>query len=343
MGRTKYNPNLDLIRTVAVLAVIGVHFFLNSKFYDALIDSWQMVLMTGLRTALMICVPLFMLLTGYLMRGKTWSDQYYLKVLPTVFTYLQVSVVIFLFRKYYLAEKLTLQDGLLGMLDYSLAPYAWYVEMYFGLFLLIPFLNAIWQFYDQKFQRQLITATLALLCILPTLFNSFNKLLPDFWQGLYPLAYYFAGAYLAEYQADLRELPVAWPMTAVLVINWLVNLNHSYGQIFKWADFNDYFSYQQYFLGILVFMALLRCQLPPWLIRVSHFIAQYALAIYLLSFVFDQIFYPVLKRLVPQVNQELYYFPILVISVFGATVSLAWLMTQFFSIMRRFLHKLWSH
>ncbi len=326
-----------------MLSVVGVHFFLNSKFYDEPINSWQMIMMTGLRTALMICVPLFMLLTGYLMHRKTWSDGYYLKVIPTVKIYLQASVVIFLFRRFFLAERLTINDGLHGILDFSTAPYAWYVEMYLGLFLLIPFLNAIWQYYDQKFQRQLITATFALLCILPTLFNSFGKLLPDFWQGMYPLAYYFAGAYLGEYQADLRKLPVAWPLLVVMIINWSVNLNHSYGQIFKWEDFNDYFSYQQYFFGILVFMALLRLKMKPWLIRLTRFISKYALQVYLLSFIFDQLFYPLLKRAVPQVNQELYYFPMMVIGVFGAALALAWIVTQLFSGLARLIHKLWSH
>lgn len=326
-----------------MIAVIGVHFFLNSKFYDEPINSWQMIIMTGMRTALMICVPLFMLLTGYLMRQKTWSDGYYLKVMPTVNTYLQASLIIFLFRKYCLAEQLTVADGLRGVLDFSTAPYAWYVEMYFGLFLLIPFLNAIWQQYDQQFQRQLITATFALLCVLPTLFNTFGKVLPDFWQGMYPLAYYFAGAYLGEYHEDLQKLPVAWPLIVVLLVNWSVNLNQSYGQIFKWEDFNDYFSYQQYFFSILVFMALLRLKLKPRLIRWTHLIAKYALQIYLLSYIFDQLFYPLLRRAVPQINQEFYYFPILVIGVFGATLTLAWLVTQLFSLLARLIHKLWSH
>ena len=71
------NINLDLIRTVAVISVISVHFFLNSGFYSLPLLGKTMYISTVFRTLFMICVPLFLLLTGYLMNKKELSKKYY--------------------------------------------------------------------------------------------------------------------------------------------------------------------------------------------------------------------------------------------------------------------------
>lgn len=64
------NCNLDIIRCVAVFTVICVHFFLNSEYYTYPIVGERMYIMTFICTAARVCVPLFLLLTGYLMRQK---------------------------------------------------------------------------------------------------------------------------------------------------------------------------------------------------------------------------------------------------------------------------------
>ena len=62
------NINLDLIRCVAVIFVISVHFCLNSAFYEVTCSGMRMLIMYILRTAFITCVPLFLMLTGYLMK-----------------------------------------------------------------------------------------------------------------------------------------------------------------------------------------------------------------------------------------------------------------------------------
>ena len=67
---TQRDIGLDLTRILAFLAVPSVHFFLNSTYYDTAIVGPRMALMTVMRTAFMVCVPLYMLLSGYLSAGK---------------------------------------------------------------------------------------------------------------------------------------------------------------------------------------------------------------------------------------------------------------------------------
>lgn len=66
----KRNVNLDLVKCIAVFSVISVHFFLNNGFYLVPVIGKKMYISVFFRTLFMICVPLFMVATGYLMKDK---------------------------------------------------------------------------------------------------------------------------------------------------------------------------------------------------------------------------------------------------------------------------------
>ena len=75
----KRNLNLDLVRCVAIFFVISVHFLLNTSFYSTVVNGKKMFLLVVLRVIFMSCVPLFMILTGYLMNKKEPTKEYYKK------------------------------------------------------------------------------------------------------------------------------------------------------------------------------------------------------------------------------------------------------------------------
>lgn len=78
------------------------------------------------------------MLTGYLNANKAPSRKYYKGCIRVLFAYLLFSFITILFRKYYLSEDLSWTQWILKILDYSAIPYAWYIEMWIGLFLLTP-------------------------------------------------------------------------------------------------------------------------------------------------------------------------------------------------------------
>ena len=208
---------LDLTRIIAFLSVASVHFFLHSGFYYAPIAGKRMMLMVVLRTACMVCVPLFLILTGYLSSGREIAltgrglRGFYSKLTRVVFIYVLSSALILCFRRYVLREAVTVSGGLFSILGYE--HYSWYVEMYLGLYLLVPFLNAMWRAMGERRSRRALVIVLAVLTALPSLLNGFdfrtpgalarpwrssgyNKLIPGWWTALYPLTYYFIGAYI---------------------------------------------------------------------------------------------------------------------------------------------------
>lgn len=78
------NINLDLTRSVATIGVISVHFFLNTGFYQEIVVGRRMALMVSMRTLFMYCVPLFLLLTGFLMCNKKLEKKFYRGILHTL-------------------------------------------------------------------------------------------------------------------------------------------------------------------------------------------------------------------------------------------------------------------
>lgn len=134
---------LDIIRIFALFCVICVHFLLNSGFYDTEVSGIKMYCLILSRSLFIICVPLFLILTGYLMNRKTISKKYYRGISRTLIIYIICSIIYSIFLKFYLKEEMTIKIFIERLLNFTGTEYAWYIEMYIGLFLLIPFLNII--------------------------------------------------------------------------------------------------------------------------------------------------------------------------------------------------------
>ena len=92
------NYGIDLTRAVAISFVLAVHSFLYNGFYSEPLQGIGMAAGTILRMAFISAVPLFLILTGYLCVGRTWSRGYYRKLLPVLLTYLLASAVCLAFR-----------------------------------------------------------------------------------------------------------------------------------------------------------------------------------------------------------------------------------------------------
>lgn len=175
MNKSKLrNPGLDIIRCIALLCVISVHFFLNTGFYDQTVAGEYMLVMVIMRNSFMICVPLFMMLTGYLTQSKETSKAYYLKIVRILYVYLIASLFCGFYKIYFCDDSYSVPMTLARILSFQTAPYSWYVEMYIGLFLLIPFLNTMYSGLQTQRNKQLLILTLLLLTALPSVLNIYN-------------------------------------------------------------------------------------------------------------------------------------------------------------------------
>lgn len=127
-----------------------MHFFLNSGFYNESIIGKRMLFMCIVRSFFIICVPMFITLTGYLMNKKEFSKKYYNGLFHTLIIYFICSVVYFVFSYFYFNQEVNIQIFFQNLLSFNGTRYAWYIEMYIGLFLMIQFLNLVFNHLKDK-------------------------------------------------------------------------------------------------------------------------------------------------------------------------------------------------
>ena len=356
-NRKTRDPALDIIRCIALLSVICVHFFLNTSFYDDTVAGIPMLIMTVMRSSFLICVPLFLMLTGYLVQSKEPSKKYYHKITRILYVYLITSLICGLFGIFFLGIY-TVPSAILGILSFETAPYAWYIEMYLGFFLLIPFLNTMYDVLQTQKKKQVLIVTLLLLTALPSVLNIYNlyaifdlnwwampsrspncvKIVPDWWANLYPVTYFFLGKYLREYSIKYKPSQLAVWAILVFLFAGIFNYYRSYGGIFIWGPWQVYSSLLVTAQSVLVFSFFLKLdcsRLPAAIQNMFAKISDISLGAYLISWIFDSIVYTRLNDAIPTLQQKLIWFPVTVTLVLAGSLMCAYLIDLSYSLIAK--------
>ena len=169
----KRDSSLDLVRIVGLLLVLSVHFMARLNFNHIPMSGTVPYIMCLMRTVFMACVPIFLVLSGYLMNRKTYGKGYYKNLIHTLGIYILASVVSVLDLKYRM-EPISLKQAILGLFNYSDAPYAWYLEMYIGLYLILPLINMGYHGMETRKKKTILLLSLILVTSLPQITNIFD-------------------------------------------------------------------------------------------------------------------------------------------------------------------------
>ena len=249
----KRNINIDLIKCIAVFSVISVHYFANVGLYKTVIVGNKMCIGIIFRTLFMICVPLFIITTGYLMKNKTLSKKYYLGVFRVLIIYLIDAILYLFYNAIYNNTSFTIKHIIKSILAFNIG-YSWYIKMHLGLFLLIPFINLIYNNLKNKKQKQILILTMLTLTSFQGIFNIKYILIPDWWISIYPLTYYFIGCYLKEYKVNINKYLNVLLFIIVLIISSLTNIHFSNKNYFNFGVYNDWGSIFNVLTSVLVFI-----------------------------------------------------------------------------------------
>lgn len=348
MNAVKRSPAADLIRILAFFLVVSVHFFLNNGFYSQAVEGRRMFIMTVMRSFFIICVPLFLTLSGYLLRRKQLEKRYYGRIGKIVITYILASLLCVFYSVVFLGNDLTLKDIILKIFNFTAAPYSWYIEMYLGLFLLIPFLNIVYNTLPSQKWKIWLIITFVILTALPSVLNIYdltsfdwlavpsstsekNKLIPEWWQNFYPITYYYIGCYLSEYGLKINKV-----LNMVLIIVWTVFSGtfcywRSYKTKFIWGAWCSYQSLFNVILTLLVFVFIINLnydKLPNKISGIIQKISGLSLGGYLVSWIFDSEVYPILSQKVPSVVDRLEYYIIIVPIIFVLSLMTSFLLSK---------------
>lgn len=288
-------PGLDIVRIIASISVIAVHFYLNCNFYQTPLQGAKMFAMTLGRWLFMICVPLFMMLTGYLKCHKKCDKAHYLSLIPILISYILIAIVkIIISNIYYGTGYYSFGSALKAIATYQIA---WYVGMYVGLMLIIPFLNKLIASLSQKEFKWLILASAAIACLFPIV----QYVIPSYWQFLYPLVYYFVGAYIREYKPKANKWLCLAAVLVMTLINGVISFAASHGEVFRSDVLAGVDSgYSVITVAVATVAVFLMFYDMPGGKNVPHGILEAvssaSLEIYLLSGVFDVIIFTFLKQ-----------------------------------------------
>ena len=336
---------LDLIRFFAILFVPSVHFFLNNGFYETNIKGIEMFISIFFRWLFYIGVPLFMLLTGYLKRKDKLNKKYYKRILSILTSYIFISIICILFRKIYLSENIRILRMIISIFDFSACGYAWYVEMYIGLFLLIPFLNILYDSLNTKKKKQILILSLISMCSIYPIINYINidgvklEIIPDWWSKIYPFIYYFIGAYINEYKIEINKKKGIIIFILILIIETILSYIYNYNNKFSTDFLGGYNSLQTIVISTIFFLLLYKVNIKNKItLKIITNISKLSLDIYLFSYIIDLIIYKNLNLYLTTPEQYLKYMVPTILTIFILSYLLAYIKYLIFKTAKKIIN-----
>ena len=322
---------IDIVKIVALLLVITVHAFLHTGFYSTPLSLSFGALQIYFRRASFCCVPLFMTVTGYLMSRKTLKRGYYSGMLRVLVIYLFISVVNVIFNIAFHHYTYTFWAFIRGLFMYSDAQYGWYVEYYFTLYLLIPFINQAYHGMRTQHNKRIMLITVCFLFLFAqsfyvgTEFSQQIKLFPSFFTRGYPVAYYLIGAYLRDYPPKpkpRRKLKYLAIYTAALVWISVTTFYHSlkntdYGGTWKTWHYDDYAAWPVALMTAMVFLMLFDLRVRNRIAAgILKKLSNATFAAYLISYLFDSVQYKRLNENYPLIEERFHHVPGAIVKTF---------------------------
>ncbi len=303
------------------------------------------------------------MLSGYLSRNKKANRGYYTKIVRILGEYVLASLFCMVCRA--VRDGGTVSDMVrsfflqsFGILSYQSAKYSWYVEMYIGLFLIIPYLNVLYNGLPDKNSKQRLIFTMLLLSGIPEVANcicfslpwqmtfndpaDFFTVLPNWWGRIYPITCYFLGAYLSEYPLKLSRTKAGALLLSVFLFAGIVNCRLNEGRPFLYAPWQDYGSLFTLVQAVLVFHLLLQLNLrdiwPVWK-KILSCLSDLCFSAYLVSSVYDEYFYYMFGMNYGLWRPTLQYFVIVVPIVAFCSLATAFVLVSLYKLLERAFRK----
>lgn len=171
MAKTERQSNIELLRVIAILGVVILHYNGIGGALDSTSGINHIICLTF--ESLFICsVDLFMLISGYFScNSKKTIAQKPIKLL--------LQVIVFSGAWYLIS---CIKDGSFSISLFlrSLVPANYFVILYVVVYLLSPYLNKIYEYMNSK----LVVLLIVLFSVYPTLVDVFNIVTKSNWMGL---------------------------------------------------------------------------------------------------------------------------------------------------------------
>lgn len=201
MKKVKRQEGIDLLKVIAIMSIPFLHFC--SYFYKEQQDYVKFIGMHMMRWMSFTSVGLFITISGFLYSSKTYTKEYFTKILLFYFKYFI----------YCFLTSLIIDGNIKYLWGYFFRypGYFWYVSFWIGMLFIIPFLNIAIRECNKK-EYMIIIFLLFLLLSLPKALEQFNDMyntkihLPMYWHAdNFPILYYIIGAGFKKYHLQFSK------------------------------------------------------------------------------------------------------------------------------------------
>lgn len=291
------NFGLDLVRALAIILVVLVHSFMHSGFNATSLNGIKMFILLFVRSFGHCGVLLFLLLTGYLKNKKKVNSKHYNGIKKVLITYVVISIITLFYRMFIRNDNSSLLSLITGIFSFQTAPYSWYVEMYIGLFFLIPFLNILYNNIKTKNEKNILIITLFLfssffptICAIKIAGHSFD-LLPNYWALLYPILMYYIGCFISEYQIKINKYIMFFVIMVTAFLSTFLLYFYAQNATVNSLGITEHYLFSV-ILSILIFLFFydFKCN-SRFITKIVRFFANVSFGTYLISFCFDDYIY----------------------------------------------------
>lgn len=277
---------LDLIRCFAFLLVVTFHSFLNNGHSYVAQVGTMVWLADSFRFLSISCIGLYLMLSGYLKCENTSIKSCYRGLLSVLVGYLLACAVCIPVRHFVFDQVYTFDGWIKKIFNFTAVSYGWYVEMFIGLSLLVPFINMALKYIgDNKKRLYILAVALLFMTALPGATKW--DIAPDYWRIAYPVTYYVLGAVVYKLQPKINTwlgLLTALATAALLGAHTVLTTDGTYKEFVPQREFQDLWIV---FIVFFLFVALYRVNVPQKLGRVLALMSTGCYCGYMLSSLFD--------------------------------------------------------
>lgn len=279
----KRYEGLDIVRVLANILVLTVHFFLRTKYYSSEMIGLSMNTQSIIRNLCMSCVPLFLILTGYLNKKSHYDKKFFKGLLEILVIWLFYSTIEFLCINIFTSNSISLFTYIGDVFNFRMA-YSWYIKMYIGLYFLSPIINNAYERFNNR-DKIVVIIGIILLTVLPCFTRAFFNdllILPDYWVCIYTVCYYLLGKCIYDYKPKLSK------KTNIILLMFNMVLIYLY-QFIAPVDYQDFLIFTQ---SLLLFLLFYNVSIKNNKIRkIVAYASSITLDIYMASSLIDRIVY----------------------------------------------------
>ncbi len=211
------NYGLDILRVLACYLVIQVH---SGEFYyigngGAVLNTADAVWVGWYNSICRVCVPLFVMLSGYFLFPVGDSATFFKKRMSRVLVPFIIWCVAYAFYQYFMGTA-TLQQAFINILNIPVnygtqVGHLWFVYMLLGIYLFAPILSP-WIESASRKSMEYYLAIWAVTLTIPYLHIIFPEIWGEAFWNHTPMLYYFTGFlgytvlgyYIRRYHAEAR-------------------------------------------------------------------------------------------------------------------------------------------